>query len=130
MPDDQRVALALRVLDRRTALSQREQRKAAGEASAKARWGNEVIDADHAVTDEPAEKPKKPRIRTEVAKQAAVSERRVQGVAEIRREDPEAYQRIVSGQSTIREEKAALYKAHREAIKAKPRRRSMVPKVR
>ena len=46
LPDDQRAALVLRMADRRTALSKAEQRKAAGEASAKTRWGNEVIDAD------------------------------------------------------------------------------------
>jgi hypothetical protein len=118
LPDDQRAALALRVLDRRTALSKVERAKTAIET----RWNKDdpeylVIDVDHQVSTESAAKPKKTRIRTEVAKQAAVSERRVQACAAIRREHPEAYQRIVEGKSTIREEKAPVKKAEREAIK-------------
>jgi hypothetical protein len=93
----------LRVGDRRTALSNNERAKKAAEQ----RWngGEEcsVADGDHQASEKP-----KTRIRTEVAKQAAVSEKRIRAVAEIRREDPEAYQRIVTGKSTIREEKAAI----------------------
>jgi membrane protein DedA with SNARE-associated domain len=97
LPDDQRAALALRVVDRRTALScvERAQKAADG------RWHDEddeclVTDGDHQASPE---RPKKTRVRTEVAKQAAVSERQVQGCAAIRNESPAAYQRIVTGQS-------------------------------
>jgi hypothetical protein len=66
---------------------------------------NSVIDGDHQAGGSAAPKPKKIRIRTEVAKQAAVSEKRIRAVAEIRKQSPDAYQRIARGESTIREEK-------------------------
>ena len=104
--------LTLRVLDRRTALALSERNKAAAE--------HRYVEAPvgHHVAAE-ADKPKKPRIRAEVAKQASVSEKRIRAVAAIRRENPDAYQRIVTGQSSIREEKgAAINKPEREAIRS------------
>ena len=92
--------------DRRTALSNSEHAKNAIEQ----RWhpGEEysVIDVDHRVSDSEA-KPPKTRIRAQVAKQASVSERWVQAVAAA---DPAAYERIPRGESTIRDEKAAINK--------------------
>jgi hypothetical protein len=90
------------VLDRRTALSNRERAHKAGEANAAAaardengKFSSNLV-TDGAITKDgqkPAKTPKKPRIRTEVAKQAAISERRVQACAAIRRPYKGAAQR-------------------------------------
>ena len=137
LPDDQRAALALSVGDRRTALSLSERAQKAGAARVASAVRDEngkmvaslVADGDHQAGEPAIEKAKKPRIRAQVAKQASVSEKRIRAVAEIRKADPDAYRRILSGQSTPRGEGGAEQGAPGK-IKAKPRRRSMVPTAR
>jgi MT-A70 len=139
---DQRATIALRVMQRETALAMKERAKAAAEA----RWNASCLEDDATSKHPPgpttmAAEPEaasavvqqmqipaaevrqaapKQRTRAAVALQQGIPERMLRSVAEIEKKDPPAIDRIVRGETTLVQERAKLNAAARAAIAANP----------
>jgi len=111
LPDDQRSAIALSVHERKVALAKKERAAAAGKAGGVGRPKNSLGDNATSKLKEPAK-----RSRPAVAKAARVPERKLRAVAELKKKSVEAYQRVRSGESTIKKEKAALKQAEKQKV--------------
>ena len=112
LTDDQRALVAQRLLQRETARSKHERAKTGRGAGGKAtpQQISDRLQAD-AVSERSVEP--KETARSKLAREAKVSERKIREVAKIAEQDPGAVGRILRGESTIREERAAQNKKKR-----------------
>jgi N6-adenosine-specific RNA methylase IME4 len=115
LTDDQRAGIALRIMQRRAAVSRAEQARAVGKLGGRGKKQTHEADATSRVSD---------RTRVAVSKQAQVSERRLRSVVEIEKKRPEAVAEIVAGTKSIAEVKTEIRREERmariEAMEAPP----------
>lgn len=126
LSDDQRAAIGLRVMRRRSSAAVAAHSRLAGIASGQARQSNTSDDLTDMFRAEPAPRPApaapSPKIdtRAAVAREARVPERKLRAAAEIERQAPEAIGRIARGETSIIQERAKLNAEARAAIAARP----------
>ena len=116
LTDDQRTAITHRLLRREVARSKAERASLGGTSGGKSRPKDNSLVA-HASTKLSG---KKQRKRTEVAKAANVSEKKLRAIDEIAKSDPGAVDRVARGETTIIKERAELNKKARAELASKP----------
>lgn len=95
--DDQRSAMALRVVQRRSKMARSAQAADAINTRWKGKQGSGYVEDNVASTNAK----KKPRTRAAVAAEFKVPERKLRAVATIARQDPKAVDDIIAGKTTI-----------------------------